>query len=51
MITVNEALNLGKDIMCVPSRPSINSGCNYLIKNGAYLIEGVNDVLDILNDK
>ena len=51
MITVNEALNLGKDIMCVPSRPLENSGCNYLIKNGAYLIEDINDVLEIMNDK
>lgn len=51
MITVNEALNLGKDIMCVPSRANEDSGCNYLIKNGAYLIEDGNDVLDILNDK
>lgn len=51
MITVNEALNLGKDIMCVPSNADINSGCNSLIKSGAYLIESVKDVLEILNDR
>lgn len=51
MITVNEALNLGKDIMCIPTRNDENSGCNYLIKSGAFLIEDINDVLEILNEK
>ena len=49
MITVNEALNLGKDIMCLPFRADEESGCNDLIKNGAYLIEDANDIIDILN--
>jgi DNA processing protein len=49
MITVNEALNLGKDVMCLPFRADEESGCNDLIKNGAYLIEGANDVIEILN--
>ena len=48
MITVNEALNLGIDIMCVPTRADEDSGCNYLIKNGAYLIETSQDVIDII---
>lgn len=48
MITVNEALNLGKDIMCVPTRANENSGCNYLIKNGAHLVENGFDVIEIL---
>ena len=50
MITVNEALNLGKDIMCVPNRVDEDSGCNELIKNGAYLVENAFDVLEILNE-
>lgn len=50
MITVNEALNLGKDIMCVPNRVDEDSGCNELIKNGAYLVENAYDVLEILNE-
>lgn len=49
MITVNEALNLGKDIMCVPNKADEDSGCNNLIKNGAYLIEDALDVLEIIN--
>lgn len=51
MITVNEALNLGKDIMCVPNRANVDSGCNFLIKNGAYLVESSLDVLEILKDQ
>lgn len=51
MITVNEALDLGKDIMCLPERADENSGCNYLIKNGAFLIENGIDVINILNNK
>lgn len=47
MITVNEALNIGRDIMCVPSLADGNSGCNHLIKNGAYLVEDINDILEI----
>lgn len=48
MITVNEALNLGKDIMCVPTRATENSGCNFLIKSGAHLVENGFDVMEIL---
>ena len=45
-----QALNLGKDIMCVPNRVDEDSGCNELIKNGAYLVENAFDVLEILNE-
>ncbi len=51
MITVNEALCIGKDIMCVPDRANENSGCNKLIKNGAYLIESGIEALEIINIK
>lgn len=49
MITINEALNLGKDIMCIPHRANENSGCNHLIKAGAYLVENAKDIFEIIN--
>lgn len=48
MITVEYALNMGKDIFCVPSEALKDSGCNYLIKNGAKLVETANDILEEL---
>ena len=52
-ITVNTALEQGKDIMAVPGRINdINSiGCNLLIKDGAFILSSYKDVLDILNIK
>ena len=47
MITVGCALNQGKDVYCVPSRADIESGCNYLIKQGAHLVENGEDVLEL----
>ena len=47
MITVGCALNQGKDILCVPSRADIESGCNYLIKQGAHLVESGEVVLNL----
>ena len=47
MITVGCALNQGKDVMCVPSRADIESGCNYLLKQGAFLVENGQDVLNL----
>ena len=35
--------------MCVPNKAMENSGCNYLIKNGAYLVENSKDIIEILN--
>lgn len=46
MITVNKALEIGKDIFCVPERASEGSGCNKLIKSGAKLTENVQDILE-----
>ena len=46
LITVNFALQLGKDIMCVPTFPGENSGCNDLIKDGASLVENADDVME-----
>ena len=48
MITVEHALNLGKDIFCVPDQAINDSGCNYLIKMGANLVENANDIIDLL---
>jgi DNA processing protein len=49
--TVNYALNYGKNIMCVPYFPIINSGCNTLIKDGAILVTNADDVMENLKIK
>lgn len=46
MNTVSHALENGKPIFCIPERNNNNSGCNKLIKEGAKLIENVEDILD-----
>ena len=48
MITVTRALEMGKDIFCVPYKVGEDSGCNSLIKDGAKLIETHEDVLNEL---
>ncbi|MFW6252090.1 MAG: DNA-processing protein DprA [Halanaerobium sp.] len=51
LITVDYALDQGKDIMAVPGnvdRPT-SVGCNNLIKKGAAIFTEVNDILDYLN--
>ena len=45
MITVARALEMGKDIFCVPHLIWCDSGCNSLIKEGAKLVENANDIL------
>lgn len=45
MITANYALTFGKEVMCVPAMANKDSGCNYLIKYGATLIETADDVI------
>lgn len=45
MITVSRALELGKDVFCVPDTINKESGCNRLIKEGAKLVENVEDIL------
>lgn len=49
MITVREGLDIGKDVFCVPQQANLDSGCNYLIKNGAKLIETAADILEEYN--
>lgn len=50
MLTANNALDQGREIFAVPGFPSDShsSGVNYLIKNGAFLTENINDILENL---
>ena len=50
MITVGCALDQGKDIFCVPERASLDSGCNYLIRQGAMLIESGEEFLNFVDN-
>lgn len=45
MITVSRALEMGKDIFCVPDSIDKESGCNSLIKEGAKLVESAKDII------
>ncbi len=49
LITANYGLDQGKDIFAVPGRPidPLSEGCNSLISDGAHLICGAKDVLDV----
>jgi len=48
LLTVNEALELNKEVYVVPyNLGNEESGCNYLIKQGANIITEVNDLLKI----
>lgn len=49
-ITAGWALEYNKDIMCVPNLAYNDSGCNQWIKEGAFLVETPEDVLEILCD-
>jgi DNA processing protein len=44
LITVSFALGEDKEIGCVPALAGTGSACNLLIKEGAWLIEDVNDI-------
>ncbi len=48
LITVDQGLELGKDIFAIPGRNGdpLSSGCNKLIQNGAKLTASVDDILD-----
>ncbi len=49
-ITVNVALALGREVMCLPYLAGENSLCNLLIRDGATLVENSRDVLDTLEN-
>jgi DNA processing protein len=50
MITVDQALEQGRCVFAVPGRIDsyLSAGPHYLIRNGARLVEGVDDILDEL---
>ncbi len=52
MTTARSALDQGRDVLAVPGHPfdARVSGCNMLIRDGALLIRGANDVLEHLGD-
>ena len=45
MLTVNHSLALGKEIYCIPDQIFNESGCNKLIKEGAHLVETIDDIV------
>lgn len=47
IITVGHALEKGSDIFCLPERADVDSGCNKLIKDGAYLVENAKDIVKL----
>jgi len=50
LITADFALEYGRDVFAVPgqSKSLTSKGTNMLIKQGAYLIDGVDDILEVL---
>ncbi|MEE3401729.1 MAG: DNA-processing protein DprA [Candidatus Enteromonas sp.] len=48
LITVSFALDMGRDVLAVPFRGDEGSACNLLIKEGAPLVENVDDILNCL---
>lgn len=50
LITAREALDQGREVMAVPGHPfdARASGCNMLIRDGATLVRGVEDVIEAL---
>lgn len=51
LITAHQALEQGRDVYAVPGAPYDGraSGCNKLLKEGAILVEGVNDIIENFN--
>ena len=48
LITARDALDMGREVMAVPGHPfdARAAGCNLLIRDGALLVRGAEDVLD-----
>lgn len=51
MITARDALDQGREVMAVPGHPMDGraSGCNLLLRDGASLVRGVDDILAVLD--
>lgn len=51
LITARDALEMGREVMAVPGHPfdARAAGCNLLIRDGAVLVRGVEDVLEVLS--
>jgi DNA processing protein len=49
LITVNFALSGNKDIGCVPYEALKDSSCNLLIRDGAYLLDNLEDLREFVN--
>lgn len=47
LITVGYALEKGSDVYCIPHLATKESGCNKLIKDGAYLVESAKDIINL----
>ncbi len=52
LITARTALDQGREVLAVPGHPfdARASGCNMLIRDGARLVRGAEDVLELLPD-
>jgi DNA processing protein len=50
LITARNALDQGRDVMAVPGSPldARAAGCNMLIRDGATLVRGARDVLEVI---
>lgn len=50
LLTARMALDLGRDVLAVPGHPfdARASGCNILIRDGATLVRGANDVIEVV---
>ncbi len=51
LITASYGLSLNKEVGCVPYNADVSSGCNMLIKDGAYMIESAEDALLMIGAK
>lgn len=47
LVTVGFALERGSDVYCVPHLATSESGTNRLIKDGAYLVESAQDIINL----